>query len=350
MLHNSGTVTFSIVITCFNYENFVEDAINSVLSQPFASKELIVVDDGSTDRSWEVICRYSDRAKVLRTSNVGQARACLLALKHCRGDYVYFLDADDYLLPDALRTIHDNLDPSLSKLQFSLQPVNESKAPIGLPFPDLPTFPPTSELIESISRRGHYPTPPTSGNVYRRDVFQYIEDIEYDRAIDGISYLLAPFLGKVVHLNQVLAHYRVHGNNASGFKRRTSARLYYEADRFVGRLRHLEAICAANNLPGLKLKEIPLYSFVLEHRILGLAEEGRRPPVGLILQFGRSLGDEGASVQTRAWKVALGLLMAASPRSLRRSLVQLRSDRWARALLSSAKARLTGGAVGSASP
>jgi glycosyltransferase involved in cell wall biosynthesis len=95
--------TFSVVIATYNYGRFLGRAIRSVLEQR-AELELIVVDDGSTDDTEKVICDYASdsRLRPFRTENGGQARAKNHGVAEARGEFVAFLDADDYWLPEKL--------------------------------------------------------------------------------------------------------------------------------------------------------------------------------------------------------------------------------------------------------
>jgi glycosyltransferase involved in cell wall biosynthesis len=90
----------SILIPCFNAERWVAQAIESALAQTWPEKEVIVVDDGSADGSREIIQRFGDRIRWESGPNRGgnPTRNRLLAL--ARGEWLQYLDADDYLLPD----------------------------------------------------------------------------------------------------------------------------------------------------------------------------------------------------------------------------------------------------------
>lgn len=233
---------FSIIITCYNYEAYVWLAIESALRQKVPDVEIIVVNDGSTDGSWEVILKYEKKIKPITTENCGFISACLTGLAASRGRYILFLDADDILHDDALSQVSSNLQSDVSKIQYMLQPVDSRGEDIGDPFPRLPNSYSNRQMIESINKFGYYPTPPTSGNVYRRDVYLTIGDIGYDYGIDGVAYLVAPFRGKVVHLNESLGQYRIHSNNMSGFGKPSFTKLEREKNVFHQRLEHLNAL------------------------------------------------------------------------------------------------------------
>ena len=92
----------TVVIPSHNYARYVGDAVQSVLAQTYAPVEIIVVDDGSTDDTFQVLARFGDRIRVLRLPGLGVAHARNAGLRAAMGEFVVFLDADDVLLPDAL--------------------------------------------------------------------------------------------------------------------------------------------------------------------------------------------------------------------------------------------------------
>ena len=96
-----GEPLVSVVIPCFNQASYLGEAIESVLAQTHPELELIVVDDGSDDNSYEVAARYPG-VRRLRQRNSGVAVARNRGLAESRGAYAVFLDADDRLLPSAL--------------------------------------------------------------------------------------------------------------------------------------------------------------------------------------------------------------------------------------------------------
>ncbi|HEX8988337.1 MAG TPA: glycosyltransferase [Rhodocyclaceae bacterium] len=101
----SDTEVVSIVVPVYGVERYVGEAIRSVLSQTWAAFELIVVDDGSPDRSWEAISAFSDpRLRAIRLpANRGVAAARNAGLAAATGEYIAFLDADDRMHPTRLQ-------------------------------------------------------------------------------------------------------------------------------------------------------------------------------------------------------------------------------------------------------
>jgi len=97
-------VEVSVVMPTHNYGQYISRAIDSVLSQQGVNVELIVVDDGSTDDTTEVLASYGERLRPFRQKNQGAPTARNLGLQKATGEFVVFLDSDDWLLEDALRS------------------------------------------------------------------------------------------------------------------------------------------------------------------------------------------------------------------------------------------------------
>ncbi|HOM16915.1 MAG TPA: glycosyltransferase [Thermoguttaceae bacterium] len=96
------TPLISVVIPVYNGQSFVAQAIESVLAQTWPRVELIVVNDGSTDRSAEVIARYADRLVLVEQPNRGVAAARNAGMERAQGEFVALLDQDDWWRPEKL--------------------------------------------------------------------------------------------------------------------------------------------------------------------------------------------------------------------------------------------------------
>ena len=230
----------AVIITCWNYADYVVDAISSVVSQNRPDCELIVIDDGSTDRSWEVIQQTGVRA--FRTENGGQRAACIQGLSLTSAPFVLFLDADDVLLPHSLDRVISSLDSTVSKLQFPLLRIDAEGQLISGPVPALKAYR-DHHLARQVARCGVYTSSPTSGNVFRRDVAELIFQASYDKVVDGVILIAAPFMGKVVSMSDALGLYRVHGRNDSGLGNTLDPdRIQRNMHLFCTRLHHLRRI------------------------------------------------------------------------------------------------------------
>lgn len=95
----------SVIIPLYNTEDYIAEALRSVVSQTLRELEIIVVDDGSTDRSAAVVESFAaddPRIRLIRQANAGQAAARNAALALAAGRFVYFMDSDDWIEPDTL--------------------------------------------------------------------------------------------------------------------------------------------------------------------------------------------------------------------------------------------------------
>jgi glycosyltransferase involved in cell wall biosynthesis len=92
----------SVIITCYNYGRYLQQAIESVTNQTHQNTEIIVVDDGSTDNTQEILKKYTN-VKSVKVQRVGLSAARNIGVQHSRGSFLIFLDADDYLYANAVQ-------------------------------------------------------------------------------------------------------------------------------------------------------------------------------------------------------------------------------------------------------
>lgn len=118
-----NTPKISVVVPAFNVENYIECAVDSLLGQTVPFYEIIVVDDGSTDRTGEKLQAYARHplVRVVRTRNQGLGAARNEGIVRASGDYIYFFDADDFLDAGFVSRIHAELHktPELELIFFS---------------------------------------------------------------------------------------------------------------------------------------------------------------------------------------------------------------------------------------
>lgn len=100
---NANLGLVSVVIPAYNAAAFVKNAIDSVLIQTYKNREILVVNDGSTDNTADQLANYGDAITVLSQVNGGLSSARNLGIKQARGEFIAFLDADDYWMPDKLK-------------------------------------------------------------------------------------------------------------------------------------------------------------------------------------------------------------------------------------------------------
>lgn len=202
----------SVVIPCFDQAHFLPDSIESALDQTHDLKEIIVVDDGSTDDTAQVASRYPE-VKLLSQSNLGLAVARNSGLKASGGDYLVFLDADDCLKPGALAAglecIAKHPECAFAWGRFNIRNVRgEVWEPQSAP-----------------DQRGDEYAKLLCGNhiamhatvIYRRDTLELIGgfDTSLQACEDYDLYLRIARRFPIVKHETVVAEYRRHGHNMS---------------------------------------------------------------------------------------------------------------------------------------
>ena len=209
----------SVIISSYNYERFLEEAIDSALDQTYSNVEVIVVDDGSTDDSRRIIAGYGKRIVTVSKENGGQASACNVGFQASKGEIVIFLDADDMLLPATVQRVVAAFQSKsgVAKVQYRLQIVNSSAKPIGEFMPASTSPMPSGDMRQSlIEHDGYYVWPSTSGNAFAAVVLRRIMPIPENvyRGMPDI-YLcnLSALFGQVISLEKPGVLYRVHGGN-----------------------------------------------------------------------------------------------------------------------------------------
>ncbi|MBR5061624.1 MAG: glycosyltransferase family 2 protein [Prevotella sp.] len=104
-------IDVTILVAVYNAEKYLRECLDSLLSQSLQAFQVICVDDGSTDASWDILEDYAHRDSRIETiqltENHGQAHARNVGLRHAKGTYTCFLDSDDCLSPDALQSAVD---------------------------------------------------------------------------------------------------------------------------------------------------------------------------------------------------------------------------------------------------
>ncbi len=206
----------SICIRNYNYGRFLAEAIDSSLNQSYPRTEIIVVDDGSTDETPDVLARYEHLVEVIRQSNAGQFHAATTALQAARGDLILFQDADDRLHSGtAARVVRAfAAHPDAGRVQWRMAVMDEDGSPTGATFPQSNWIVPDGDLADEVLRRRTYVWPPTSGLAFRRSAVELVlRCLEPGHSFVDVDLPLAqatPLLGPVVNLSGTGCDYRHH--------------------------------------------------------------------------------------------------------------------------------------------
>jgi glycosyltransferase involved in cell wall biosynthesis len=207
----------SIIVNNYNYGRFLDEAIDSALNQTYPHTEVIVVDDGSTDNSREIIASYGGQIVPLLKENGGQASGLNAGFGASRGEVIVFLDSDDILLSTAVeRAVQLFSESDVIKVHWPLWEIDEHGKPTGNLQPTFALA--EGDLREFVVQNGPtgYGWPPTSGNAWSRKFIKDISPIpenEYKISADIYLSVLAPVFGQMKKISEPQGCYRVHGQN-----------------------------------------------------------------------------------------------------------------------------------------
>jgi glycosyltransferase involved in cell wall biosynthesis len=252
----------SILINNYNYGDYLGAAIESALGQTYTHTEVIVVDDGSTDHSAQVLAQYQHRVQVVQQPNGGQAAAFNRGFAASRGEIICFLDADDLFAPDKVEQVVAALQTDAT-LGWCFHPLTMWQVQTGEQQPSIATGGAGVYDLRSRMQQGkltgHIPiTQVTSGLCFRRSLLQQLLPMPEVIRITSDDYLKYAALGLAPGYVLVadLATQRLHGNNA--YTARNDRR------PLRGQIHLLTAYWLAHNFPRLfcfsdKLFAVGLY-------------------------------------------------------------------------------------------
>ena len=286
----------SVVIDTYNHERFIERAITSVLEQdmPMDDVEILVVDDGSTDRTPELIRRFEPRVHYMRKPNGGQASAFNLGFAQARGEILATLDGDDWWVKEKLRRVLETLEanPDVGILGHGLYEQYSDGRSDGLILPGRPyridlTSQQNAELFRHLAAFFG-----TSRMTIRKPVLDQILPVPEELTIEADEYIftLAPAISPAMILNEPLCYYGIHSGNLFQF----------------GKFEPVKARRKMNVLNVL-MRELPskLREFGATDEIVATLFQGTRVELGRIrlsLDGGSPL--EAFSVERAAFKAA----------------------------------------------
>jgi len=209
---------FSVLIDTCNHQRFIDEAVQSVLSQDFpaSDREIIVVDDGSTDHTPELLRKYEPQIRLLRKQNGGQGSAFNLAVPECRGEVVAFLDGDDWWASGKLTALASAFSgrPEVGLVGHSITEVLRDGTQRRELVRDDPEF-----QINSIAGARTFLLRKsflgTSRMAFRRELLERLGPVPESLVIQADEYLftLGAVFSQVLLLREPLTFYRLHGQN-----------------------------------------------------------------------------------------------------------------------------------------
>jgi Glycosyl transferase family 2 len=208
----------SVLIDTYNHERFIEKAINSVLEQDFPAgeREIIVVDDGSTDRTPEIVQRFEPNLRYIRKENGGQASAFNAGIPECRGQIIAFLDGDDYWLPGKLSRVTEVLSkyPAVGFVGHAIkESLTDGQERISAPAKGEKFRIQSLDSAKLFRLRKSFLG--TSRMTMRAEIARRIMPVPEALVFEADEYLftLAAVMSEVVILKEPLTCYVIHGSN-----------------------------------------------------------------------------------------------------------------------------------------
>ncbi len=290
----AGVPQFSIYIPAFNTARYIRDCIESALTQTYADFEVVIVDDGSTDGTSEVLQSYcrDPRIRVIHRQNGGIGAASNAAVRACRGEYVVQLDSDDVLRPNALETVATHLaqHPDVECL-YTRHTLIDAEGRILGPGWSPARFDRYENLVGmSVPHM----------RVFRRALYHRTEGFDEGivNAVDYDFYLKLSEVTQIHFLDEDLYLYRVHATQTSSAKKGAQIRNHgIVVERHLDRL-GLKGFRVSNPNPFEPRRNyiaLPGSEFALELSQRGFAQpkiEG-----GLSLPEPRSAGNDYSAMQ-----------------------------------------------------
>jgi len=208
----------SVLIDTFNHEPFIEQAILSALQQDFpaSDREIVVVDDGSQDRTPDIAASFAPHVRLIRKANGGQGSAFNAGIPQCQGEIVAFLDGDDWWAPAKLKLVIAafSVNPQVGLVGHSITEVLADDASRSELVRESPRF-----RLDSISgarlfrRRKSFLG--TSRMAFRAELLRRIGPVPEALTIQADEFLftLGALFSEVLLLREALTFYRLHGHN-----------------------------------------------------------------------------------------------------------------------------------------
>jgi glycosyltransferase involved in cell wall biosynthesis len=204
------------LVNTFNYGRYLPFAINSVLNQTYPKIEIIVVDDGSTDHTSEVLAQYDGRVRSIRTENGGQGHAFNIGIAAATGELLMLLDADDMWLPEKVERMVELAAkrPEAAMLYHRFQNIDGNGRLYGDPLP--PSLINGEYRNRYIKAGGHWWTPVTSVVTLRTDHIRRAVPIPTYAVREGADTVITDYCAlttELASLPDVLTLRRLHGAN-----------------------------------------------------------------------------------------------------------------------------------------
>jgi Glycosyl transferase family 2 len=319
----------SIIIANHNYRDFVGAAIESALGVDWLDKEVIIVDDASTDDSRAIIELFGSRISAYFRPKSHQLGAHSFGLEQSTGDIIIFLDSDDLLEPEVMQEVAKVWRPGVSKVQYRMNVIDATGTQLGSAIPQFPKNDDPEKLRRIFLKTMAYTTPPGSGNAYARDFAQSAFTLAPSTmwSSDDPLLTLAPIFGDVLTIRKPLARYRIHGKNVGALGSLQVEKIHMRLHQDVEKANLFVTVSAQLGVP---VSRDPLrYSLHhLQYRLASYLVDPSTHPFredklsGLVWRLGSSaITSSQMRLRDRAILVAWTIALALAPPKFRQSFI-----------------------------
>lgn len=250
-----GKPFVSVLIDTYNHERFIEEAIVSVVEQdlPASDREILVVDDGSTDRTPEIVRKFEPHVRLLRKENGGQASAFNAGIPECRGEMIAFLDGDDWWEIRKLSVVASEFEshPQIGTIGHGFNEVDERGKQLAVIVPMdecVSCLRDVKEGSDFLMLRAFLGT---SRLAIRRTILQQVGPLPAGLQIEADEFLasVAAALGGARVLRESLTNYRYHSANLFQFEMWDTAKANRKHDSLACIVRELPSRLQTAGVP-----------------------------------------------------------------------------------------------------
>jgi glycosyltransferase involved in cell wall biosynthesis len=276
----------SVIVPVYNVEAYVRQCVDSIVSQTYKDLEIILVDDGSTDSSGEICDYYAtvdSWVKVIHKKNGGLSEARNVGLQHSTGEYIGFVDSDDYIAPNMYELLHNMCKEYDVKLAccrwcFESEDGNDS---FSVPEPThIKRVVKDDELLMAfLTNRGNiFASISVWDRLYHRSIIQNLT-FPRGKCYEDLVYSVKAVInaGECGYVDEAFYHYRIRKDSITqeDFKRSVSVRVY--TDEIPLKLEQIEVLRRAGKRKMAILDSIYAYSQFLVYE--SLAKDNQRKKI-----------------------------------------------------------------------
>ena len=243
----------TVIINVYNGEKFINKCLDSIINQTYKDLEILIINDGSTDNTLNIIKKYKDkRIRVISTENKGLSLSRNVGIDNAFGEYLYFIDVDDYIELDTIEYLY-NMCKKYNVLYSSCKPIDVFDYNVKITNPNKEVKIYTSEEMLKIMLLGKDRTGTIWNKLLHKSLFNNIRF--EDRIVNDVTvtHKLMIVAKKIAYGNQIKYYYLRHRNSITGREIKNTNRSIDTYKTLVERYYYLKKL-----YPNMKENEICL--------------------------------------------------------------------------------------------